>query len=232
MPKRTRAIKRTDQEKPWNKRKLGNQSPYAQESRALRKVFLIICEGENTEPSYFKSFPLGNAEVKSYGTGTSKTALVEYVIKVLEEDEYSNQMEVWVVFDFDEQLDKLSQQKNDFNQAIQLANNKGIKVAYSIDSFELWFLLHYVNLESKWTRKEYYQKLSDLWNCNYQKQGKSITFCRKIYQILLSDEKSSQDKAIQRAKMLEIKQKGLPYADRNPSTSVYVLVEALNEYLE
>lgn len=57
--------------------------------------------------------------------------------------------ETWVVFDFDIKPDQLEQQKEDYNRAIELAKNHDIKVAYSNDSFELWFLLHYQHLDTQ-----------------------------------------------------------------------------------
>lgn len=223
-------VKKTDQEKPWNKRPLGKKA-YQEHSREQAKVFLIICEGENTEPSYFKSFPLGNATVDCYGLGRSKTALVNYVLEHVIHDDSNIGKEIWVVFDFDIKTDQLEQQKEDYNRAINLAKNNNIKIAYSNDAFELWFLLHYQHLDAQWTRHEYYQKLSEYWNCNYEKEAKHHRFCRKIYQKLLDDPQSSQDKALNRAAKLWETQNEATYAEQNPCTTVYQLVTELNEYL-
>lgn len=223
--------KKKDQEKAWFKRTLGKKA-YQENSREQAKVFLIICEGMNTEPLYFKAFPLGNAKVDSYGLGRSKTALVENVIQNVVSDRSNADKEIWVVFDFDIKPDQVEQQKEDYNRAIELAGNKGIKVAYSNDSFELWFLLHYQHLELKWTRHQYSEKLGELWACNYEKEGKKGEFCRKIYQKLLDDPRSDQNKAISRASRMLGEQQELPFADRNPCTTVFELVKELNEYLK
>lgn len=223
-------VKKTDQEKPWNKRPSGKKA-YQEHSREQAKVFLIICEGENTEPLYFKSFPLGNATVDCYGLGRSKTALVNHVVENVIHDRSNAGKEIWVVFDFDIKPDQQEQQKEDYNQAIELAKKHGIKVAYSNDAFELWFLLHYQPLDAQWTRHQYYQKLSEYWGCNYEKEAKHHNFCRKIYQQLLDDSKSSQNEALSRAAKLMSAQNELAYADQNPCTTVYKLVAELNEYL-
>lgn len=193
--------------------------------------FLIICEGSNTEPEYFKSFPLSNASVESYGLGSSKTALVKQVISILASDEVSKSNEVWVVFDFDIKPDQIEQQKQDYNNAVELAQQNGLHIACSNDAFELWFLLHYQFLYTQWTRHQYYEKLSELWDCNYEKAGKALGFCRRIYQRLQDDENADQEEAIKRAKRLHEDQQGLAFAERNPHTSVYQLVKELNEYL-
>ena len=195
------------------------------------KQFLIICEGENTEPEYFKSFPVGNAEVESYGLGMSKTALVNAALKKLKNDEDAKRKEVWVVFDMDIKGDQSGQLKEDYNNAIELATRNKLRVAYSNDAFELWFLLHYQYFDSQITRHEYYEKLSTLWNCNYEKVGKQIEFSRKIYQQLENDERVSQLEAFARAERLLNDQIDMVFSDQNPCTTVFQLVEELNKYL-
>ena len=37
--------------------------------RPVRESFLIVCEGQNTEPEYFNSFRLTSATVKAVGKG-------------------------------------------------------------------------------------------------------------------------------------------------------------------
>jgi len=230
MPKKTRAIKHSDRKKAWARRKTSSK-PYVLESKEPAKLFLIICEGENTEPSYFKSFPLGNATVESYGLGSSKTALVKQILQLLESEADAKQKEVWVVFDFDIHPEQIAKQKEDYNNAIALAEKNGLKMAYSNDSFELWFLLHYQPLDTPWTRFNYYQKLGELWNCNYEKEGKKIEFCRAIYRHLTEDTTANQGEAIVRAKKLYEEHKSNNPADKNPCTTVYQLVQELNKYL-
>jgi hypothetical protein len=66
-----RGVKKTDQGKPWNK-KLTKRRPPHIETKSKAKSFYIVCEGMNTEPEYFKSFPLGNAQVESFGSGANE----------------------------------------------------------------------------------------------------------------------------------------------------------------
>lgn len=219
--------KKSDQNKAWSKKRFSSKSAQRQ-SREKAKSFLIICEGFNTEPKYFKAFPLGNASVKSYGLGKSKTALVD---EVIDRTKDSDADEIWVVFDFDIKKDQLEQQKKDFNQAIKKAEERGIRVAYSNDAFELWFVLHYQDLTVQWTRYEYYKKLSEIWKCNYENEGKQEKFCRKIYQKLEEDPNADQQEAIRRAAQLYERQIRLPDAERSPCTTVHHLVLELIRYL-
>lgn len=231
MPKKSNRIKLTDQKKPWNRR--FKEKNIRSSDKVVKKLFLIICEGVNTEPAYFESFPLGNADVESYGTGSSKTALVKEVLKIIEFDEDAKSKEIWIVFNFDINPSQVEQQKEDYNNAIKLATKNGLKVACSNDAFELWLLLHYQLLDMQWTRHQYYEKLSELWNCNYVKQGKILNFCQQIYKRLEEDERASQEEAIKRSKCLHLKgeENGETYAERNPHTTIYQLVEELNVYL-
>ncbi|MEM1119428.1 MAG: RloB family protein, partial [Bacteroidota bacterium] len=139
--------------------------------------------------------------------------------------------ENWVVFDMDIKLDNKVQQKEDYENAIQLAESKGINVAYSNDAFELWFLLHYQFFDNQWTRYQYYQKLGEIWNCNYEKMGKQLAFCKQIYKRLKEDNQASQTDAILRAKKLKGQQLEIRLADQNPITTVHLLVTSLNEHL-
>jgi len=215
----------TDIGKAWNRKP--ETKRLRVESIDKKKSFLIICEGENTEPEYFKSIPVGNATVDSYGLGQSKTALVKSVLEVLKKNKEAREKEVWVVFDMDLKEDQYSQQKEDYNRAIDLAQSNKIQVAYSNDAFELWFLLHYQYLDSKLKRHQYYEKLSEYWQCNYEKEGKNINFCRKIYTLLEEDKDADQSRASKNAEKLLTDQLHLPYSDQNPCTTVFRLIRAL-----
>lgn len=225
----TKKVKKTDQTKAWNRR-TDRAKVYALQSRmANTKRFLIICEGENTEPYYFRSFPVATAEVKAFGTGRSKTSLVDHAVFLVSQEIPDPERDVWIVFDMDYDPSKdESIQRNDFNQAIRLAEKNGFRVAYSNDAFELWFVLHYQLLEAALTRSEYYEQIGNRWGMSYERQGKGAQFCREIYQRLLAN----QDTAIRYADRLYQQQAGSQPADQNPCTTVYQLVKELNKYLK
>ena len=221
--------KKTDQNKPWNRRQ-SQSKVYALESRAANtRRFVIYCEGTNTEPCYFESFPVATAEVVTFGLGRSKTSLVERVIGLVAQEEPDPEREIWIVFDMDTDPQKdRTLQRNDFERAIHLANTQGFWVAYSNDSFELWLLLHYQFLEAALTRVEFYQILGEHWSMSYERDGKGRQFCRSVYQRLLSN----QATAIRHAERLHQQQAAHQPADQNPCTTVYQLVSELNKYLK
>ena len=51
MPKATRAVKKTDKDKAWNRK--SKPSNYQIETIPIRKSILIVCEGQ-TEKLYFE----------------------------------------------------------------------------------------------------------------------------------------------------------------------------------
>lgn len=99
-----------------------------------RPSILIVCEGENTEPSYFNQFRITSAKVKSVGEGYNTVSLVNRALVLAQEGNYD---QVWCVFDKDDFKD------HDFNSAIQLAEANKFEVAYSNQSFEYWLLMHF-----------------------------------------------------------------------------------------
>lgn len=227
--RRKKYVKKSDQKKAWAKGQQKERA-YKTNQREKEKVFYIVCEGENTEPEYFKAFPLTNAQVNSFGLGQTKRTLVETIIELRKQKTELENYELWCVFDMDIDLAKQGQ-REDFNEAIKLAKRSNIKVAYSNDAFELWFILHYEFIDDQRTRHEYYKRLSVLWDVNYDRAGKSILFCKKNYKRLFQDERADQKRAIQFAKKLQTQFKEENYCDKNPCTSVHNLVTALSNYL-
>lgn len=183
-------------------------------SKPTRKTYLIFCEGEKTEPNYFKAFRKW-ARVEEYrilGTGSNTESLVRDAIRLRNTDNYAVYDEVWCVFDKD------SFTSQQFNTAIQQAHSKNMNVAYTNQAFELWYLLHFEYCESALNRDSYKARLTKYLGQEYKKNDPSM------YEIL----RPRQDEAIRNAKkLIQIHTSNSP-AEHNPVTRVYELVEALN----
>jgi hypothetical protein len=205
-------------------------APYQEEQRELRKTFLIICEGKNTEPLYFKGFPVPSNVVLTEGGCHTKTALVDYALEVRTNEIYAGR-EVWCVFDFDITPEEKTTQREDFNRAIEKAEGSGLKVAWSNDAFELWFVLHYDNLETALTREELYLILKKKWNLDsFKKEAKTSDFCKGHYARHSGENGSSQQLAARRARALhEAYGTNRNFDSQCPCTTVYLLVEELNK---
>lgn len=224
MPKRTKAIKITDRKKSWLKKV--NASQYKIESKEQNKTILIVGEGQ-TEKLYFESFPVLSLKVEAIDLqGQSKQKLIESTEEIVKSADIEYDI-IWCVFDMD--IKQGEKEFSDFDNAITSGQAKGYEIAYSNDSFELWFYLHYHFTDQKHHRTFYYQELGKVFGCNYVKDGKAYDFCKKIYSILENDQNSSQLNAIDRARKLHKNNKNQIYHLQNPTTLVYELVEYLNE---
>ncbi len=230
-----KSIKKTDANKPWNrKNKISIRSV---ETTNPSEIIYIFSEGVNTEVAYLQSFPVVSSKVVPVGLGLSRTKLIEESIirknSILEgvpENEYEK-YSFWCVYDQDIELPSPhisgEDRKKDFDKAYKLANENGFQVAYSNDSFELWILLHYQYSDVAWTRKEYYKKLSEIWDINYEKEGKKKRFCNSLYKLLSEKQQNAIANAI---KLFQMKSSLLP-SEQNPCTLVFKLVKLLNCHL-
>ena len=182
--------------------------------RNLYERFLIVCEGEKTEPHYFKEFRVPKDVIDIYGFGYNPIRLVKKAIALKGRDGGYDQ--VWCVFDRD------SVPLAEFNAALALAKKNDIQVAYSNEAFELWYLLHFNFYQTAVPRRDYIKKLSKLMGHEYEKKSKSI------YQEL----KTRQPTAIKNAKRLLKQYHPRKPANDNPSTTVHLLVEQLNRFIQ
>lgn len=175
-----------------------------------RQSFLIVCEGTETEPKYFEKFRVPGLVVKTEGTGRNTMSLVREALRLRDEDEYD---QVWCVFDKD---DFLIEQ---FENAIQIARENGMKVAYSNQAFELWYVLHFCYMQSANGREAYMKMLDNFLNFKYEKNN------GRMYELLLG----KIDTAIENArKLLALYNPSRPGRD-DPSTRVHELVIELRE---
>src|SRR4028119_527810 len=200
------------------KRKINSPgySPRQVGTRELKERFLIVCEGSKTEPNYFRSFRVPRDVVEVHGLGEDPSTLVRSAtdLKNKDGDDYD---QIWCVFDRD------SWTLENFNNAISSATSQGFKVAYSNESFELWYILHFEYLNTGIPRKDYIHKLSLLLvGQKYQKNSETI------YDELLA----RQPIAIRNAENL-LKEYNPPVAaNDNPSTTVHLLVQELNRFIQ
>jgi len=225
MPRKTKAIKKTDikGKKPWLKKE--KASRYKIETTEVNKIILIVTEGQ-TEKLYFESFPVLTLTVEVVDLkGQGKLKLIASTEAIVQHSD-KDYDDVWCVFDMDYKQGK--KEFSDFDGAVEKGESLGYHIAYSNDAFELWFYLHYNYTDQKNHRKFYYKFLGEQWGLNYEKDGKRYGFCRNVYDKLEHDENASQKKAIERATKLYNAQSDLAFHLQNPVTLVYELVIYLN----
>lgn len=186
------------------------------QTRTIRDRVLIVCEGEKTEPNYFRSFQVTSAVlIEIRGTGSNTDSLVREAIK--EKNKVSKTPEafdqVWCVFDRD------SFPPQNFNNALVLAEQNEIMVAYSNEAFELWYLLHFNFMQSALSRRRYQDMLSAHLGYKYEKNSNSF------YDII----RANENDAIRNAERLLQLHPSHDPANNNPSTTVHLLVTELRK---
>ena len=194
----------------------GGIVPRQHSFRTPKYYLVIVCEGEKTEPNYFQPYreylkATANIKIEIQGTGYNTLSLVELAIRIKKEAACDS---IWCVFDKDSF-------GSDFDNAIDKAKKRGIEIAYSNESFEIWYILHYQYHVSQNTRDQYLGILDRRLSEKYDKTSETM------YQIL----QDKQSIAIQNAKKLEKFHDDAQHfspSERNPSTHVYRLIEALN----
>ncbi len=207
------------------------------EFKSKRKFYLIVCEGEKTEPNYFESLkeslPRGVLELTNIdidGTGKNTLSIIEEAKKLKKkyEEKYLRKIDnVWAVFDKD------SFPSNNFNNAINKGANSRPKIncAWTNEAFELWYLLHF-NYYHTGVPRGRYQKLlekeinnsANTSDFKYQKNSK------EMFSIL--NQYGSQEKAIANAERLEGLYHDRSYSNHNPCTKVHKLINELIELTE
>ena len=114
------------------------------------KSILIVCEGEETEPIYFKSLwrdiRLRTVDVKVVGQGAEILGVVDAAVHL--RDERANDAldsvrmapydEVWCVVDTERRTDSPS-----WERGVDRAAAHGLRLAWSNPCFEYWLLLHF-----------------------------------------------------------------------------------------
>jgi len=180
--------------------------------KEVKQRFLIVCEGAKTEPNYFKNFRVPKTVIDVKGVGENPSRLVQSAINFKDEadEEYD---QIWCVFDRDDWPPQ------DFNNAIYKAESHNLKVAYSNEAFELWYVLHFEFLNTGILRDDYIKKMTKLLGKKYQKNSETI------YDELIN----KQATAIRNTEKLLASYNPLNPGQDNPSTTVHLLIKELNQ---
>ena len=178
---------------------------------------IIATEGEKTEPRYIGAFLRlhGLANVRVEPTGSDPRAVVERAIE-LKRGANANRRgsaaaTVWAVFDRDEHPR--------FEEARQLAQSAGIRLATSNPCFELWAVFHYQDHAAPIGRHDCQRLLEKL--CKGYRVGRGKVF---------NDQdaiRANHDAAVQRAKRSLREREMEGHSGGNPSTSMHLLMESI-----
>ena len=191
---------------------------------------LIICEGTKTEPKYFKVLKdrveqkeANRVQFEIVGTGLNTRGLFEYAQKMVCESPngYSH---VWLVYDKDDFP------ADNFNATEELCRNNSSEddvtyhAIWSNQCIELWFLLHFMYLQSDLHRDEYYPKLTE----SLGDFGAYAKNREDIFDILFPN----LDFAIANARKLDKVNQGKTPTQSAPGTKVFEIMEKFRDYLD
>lgn len=197
-----------------------------------RGYYLIVCEGEKTEPNYFKSLkkklPKGVVDyIEIEGEGKNTLTLIEEVNKIRDRKEKGmggrEFDHVWAVFDRD------SFPEANFDNAINKGEQQKRKIncAWSNEAFELWYLLHLEFVNAAMTREDYKPRI-EYWLT--QRIGQPFIYVKNrmdMYDIL--QKFGNEGQAIEWAKSLDGRYTDFRFHTHNPSTKLYMLISQLNK---
>lgn len=227
------------------KAKLAERHTKDEDERPIRKrgyryFILIVCEDQNTEPYYFRSFiqrfPEGTVFLLPVGAGTNYIGVVQQAVndrEWLKEELRKEVDEVWAVFDRDDAHLSVGNTAR-FNGAFILANQEGIQIAYSNEAFELWLLLHLTDVDPNIPlgRQDIYAAIeTHIRTYNGQEEFVYVHGDSGVVDVL--NEIGNETLAIQYAKALDAHHQiqGNQPIQANPSTTVYKLVESLRSWI-
>ncbi len=193
--------------------------------RKVNNRILILCEGKETEPRYFRGLKrdksrknrLSALRIEVYDSRPNTPKELIKVAISLKKDAISENNpydDIWVVID----KDGYTKHPQAFNQA--LANR--INIAFSSISFEYWFLLHFIYTTKAFNKADDLIKhLKRNYMPNYQKTDDNYSLLRDSTATAIGN-CSSLIKNIQ----FELNQ-GKKIYELNPYTNVGELVEKL-----
>ena len=230
-------------------RGLGRSSARPYGNRPPRRYFLIVCEGEETEPNYFNSISLqlpkdmvNRITVKGVGKNTlhliedAKAEIAKRRAAGLPDYYY-----VWLVFDRDEfpadHFNRTIEEAaaiDEWNAKLPLKSRRSEhwRCAWSNEAFELWYVLHFrEQLGGAVSRAQYQKMLEEDIRAHTDEKG---FIYKKNDPQMFARLKNYTVEAVRRAERAlarQLKSKGKAYADMNPATRVHELVNLLMAYM-
>ena len=222
--------KKSDLKKIENKMKRKESRMNTKES--LPPYTMIVSEGTKTEPIYLRGFAskinekykdlVRENHIEVYGTGNNTNGLIRFVDRKRASGDWAKFQKIWLVYDKDDfPLDNFD------NTQFEAESRKDVSmsVAWSNESIELWFVLHFQDYISNNGRSQYIQILNNY--LDYSKVREDL------FDLLM--EQGSLENAKRRARKAydEFIKSGITApSGMAPATRMFELVEELQGYLQ
>ena len=194
-------------------------------TREPKQRFTIICEGQNTEPAYFRALQAtiqdARIEMVIAHVGSMAMTIAQKAVALTKQmkkdrrrrgrtDSYEEKDTIWAVFDRDEQPR--------FDEAVGLCAAHGVGVARSNPCFELWLILHKADFDRPGTSKEMQRHLQRL--CpEYDASGDKKSDCISLISQIEAAEHRAERQLVAR------EDEGKPFGP--PSTTMVHLTRAI-----
>ena len=183
----------------------------------IQAIKYSVVEGVSSQEQPNDEFVGVSPETKVIGCGMATMRLLEEA-KAIRDKEQTPFDSCWLVFDKDD--------FKDFNQAIKEATGASFEVAWSNESFELWYLLHFRYQSTGLGRKECIKALEEEIR-KHDPEFKYEKGSSDMYTTL--SQHGDQDQANKRARMLRGNYTDKNFAKHNPCTRVDMLVKVLTD---
>lgn len=208
-------------------------SPRLGTARALKLEYhLILTEGEQTEPHYFKAMKKaiecklgkddrGQISIKVEDKGIPIQDMFREAEIYLRAHANKPISHVWFVYDKDQVDDQRFDQMVRDCAVRSACGDITYHAIWSNECFELWLLLHFIPLEAAIPREQYRDKLSEYLGRKYRKNDAAL------FPTLLPH----LDDALKNARMLRGRYSGEDYHAMAPCTTMYELLEWFLSYI-
>lgn len=209
-------------------------------AKEVKGVLRIYCEGAKTEPNYIQGYlnkyhpanrTLKVVKVESTKKNTP-VQLVEEAEKKKKSAESTPNDEYWAVYD----RERIAKYSNELHRkTLDKANAKGINVALSNVCFEVWILLHFIDVRASYSdcddlikRSPLKSELKKVGIDDYDKSDSNI------FEVL------SENITVARKRALAMNSSTLQASPEteydphklNPYTGVYKLLDAVDRFIE
>ena len=184
-----------------------------------KRLILIVCEGQNTEPQYLHGLARAHRNSRVHIEIAPEHGVPRTLVEVAKQRKLENENDavrkrdqnlrydaVWCVFDIDDHPAIFD--------AKQMARSNGIELAVSNPCFELWLLLHFRESPGMQTRGKIHKML-----------GSHVPgYDKRVDYATYSD---GYENAVKRAERLDRSAESDGEPGRNPTTGVHKLTERI-----
>lgn len=197
----------------------------------LPPYIMIVSEGIKTEPLYLQGFVNKINEkyrqiskephIGVYGTGRNTKGLIQFVNSMILKGDWKHFRKFWLVYDKDDfPLDNFDNTQFMAEAWVE----PQMAVAWSNESIELWFLLHFQDYVANNGREQYIEKLNEYFDYSKTRED--------LYDVIM--EKGSLEAAKRRVRKMyeEFLEAGeTSMSAMVPATRMFELIEELEQYM-